>query len=158
MKARYVAVAVVAAQIAACPEKNESDWSVSVIDGPFGPYSLVERRLRDVRARARAADGDLRQVGEREGQAQRLGVEGGVDQAAAWPVPEAREDGIDDREGQRRVEADVGAGVRVRVEGLRDRAAVDAEQRARVDGPLRPDLAGRDDQLDGFRRSRGPRR
>ena len=31
VNARYVAVAVTAPQIAACPEKNERDWSVSVI-------------------------------------------------------------------------------------------------------------------------------
>ena len=37
-KARYVAVAVTAPQIAACPEKNESVESVSVIEGALsGP-------------------------------------------------------------------------------------------------------------------------
>ena len=148
VKARYVAVAVVAAQIAACPEKNESDWSVSRDRGAVRPELPIELGLRHVRARTWTAYRDLRKVREREGQAQRLGVKGGVDQRGAPAVAKAREDRIDDGEGQRRIEAKVRAGARARIEGLRDGDAVDPEQRVRVDGALRPDLAGRDDELE----------
>ncbi len=97
MNARYVAVAPPRRPSLACPEKNESDASVSLIDGdcPLAPAVLrIELGLFEICARGRGLRTatfamSVRARRERQG----LGVENEVDEGCLLAVAKAGHDG-----------------------------------------------------------------